>query len=378
MKSGGQICELSKTPGTRESFVRKTIWRTIQRANNSFWRNDWISSNYTEIIIKHSSISQESYTSNLCWTCTDRGRNLERIYSDCRCGRVGKVGRIRNLSLKNQRKRSIDRTKRRRIMFPFRRWYSKFVRKRLRIPRMKPVATSGRSNVTSFIVITMNLEFNSMCRRRNIPYNMLKYIDVTRSMHTDSDVMLEERVDDYWNVGSNRSLSDSWKGFTKFTLLKGKPPKEKNVVRGETDKSSNDNETRSCVAWGMVQNWKSSPESRNTIMEEWITDPSDEEYKEITKNARKKSWKYQWNQPCLARRRYTWLIPLQETVANPKASQKVPKTKLWLHSGISWIHETKSGTVSTQTSRRSYCWQGIYVDDPLQIWFTNSFGRHKQ
>ena len=166
MKSGGQICELSKTPGTRESFVRKTIWRTIQRANNSFWRNDWISSNYTEIIIKHSSISQESYTRNLCWICTDRGRNLERISSDCRCGRVGKVGRIRNLSLKNQRKRSIDQTKRRRIMFPFRRWYSKFVRKRLRIPRMKPVATSGRSNVTSFIVITMNLEFNSMCRRK--------------------------------------------------------------------------------------------------------------------------------------------------------------------------------------------------------------------
>ena len=32
--------------------------------------------------------------------------------------------------------------------------------------------------------------------------------------------MQEKRIDDYWNVDTNRSLSDSWKGFTKFTLLK--------------------------------------------------------------------------------------------------------------------------------------------------------------
>ena len=37
--------------------------------------------------------------------------------------------------------------------------------------------------------------------------------------------MHEKRNDDYWNVDSNRSLSDSWKGFTKFTLLKEKSPK---------------------------------------------------------------------------------------------------------------------------------------------------------
>ena len=32
----------------------------------------------------------------------------------------------------------------------------------------------------------------------------LKYIDVTRSTYTDLDVMQEKRVDDYWNVDSNR------------------------------------------------------------------------------------------------------------------------------------------------------------------------------
>ena len=34
-----------------------------------------------------------------------------------------------------------------------------------------------------------------------------------------------KRIDDYWNVDSNRHLSNSRKGFTKFTSLKEKPPK---------------------------------------------------------------------------------------------------------------------------------------------------------
>ena len=37
--------------------------------------------------------------------------------------------------------------------------------------------------------------------------------------------MQEKRIDDHWNVDPNRGLSDSWKGFTKFTLLKEKRPK---------------------------------------------------------------------------------------------------------------------------------------------------------
>ena len=33
-----------------------------------------------------------------------------------------------------------------------------------------------------------------------------KYIDVTRSTHTNLDRMQEKRVDDFWNVDSNRSV----------------------------------------------------------------------------------------------------------------------------------------------------------------------------
>ena len=52
----------------------------------------------------------------------------------------------------------------------------------------------------------------------------LKYIDVSRTAHTNLDVKQEKRVDDYWNVDGSRDLSDPWTAFTQFTLLEEKPP----------------------------------------------------------------------------------------------------------------------------------------------------------
>ena len=52
----------------------------------------------------------------------------------------------------------------------------------------------------------------------------LKYIDVSRTTHTNLDVKQEKRINDYWNIDGSRDLSDSWKGFTQFTLLEEKPP----------------------------------------------------------------------------------------------------------------------------------------------------------
>ena len=52
----------------------------------------------------------------------------------------------------------------------------------------------------------------------------LKYIDVTRATSTSLDVMLEKVIDDYCNVDEGRKLSDTWTGFTKFTILDEKSP----------------------------------------------------------------------------------------------------------------------------------------------------------
>ena len=40
----------------------------------------------------------------------------------------------------------------------------------------------------------------------------LKYIDVTRTTHTNLDVKQEKRIDDYWNIDGSRDLSDPWTG----------------------------------------------------------------------------------------------------------------------------------------------------------------------
>ena len=41
----------------------------------------------------------------------------------------------------------------------------------------------------------------------------LKYIDVSRTTHSNLDVKQEKRIDDYWNIDGSRDLSDSWTGY---------------------------------------------------------------------------------------------------------------------------------------------------------------------
>ena len=55
----------------------------------------------------------------------------------------------------------------------------------------------------------------------------LKYIDVTRTAHTNLDVTQEKSIDDSWNLDGSRNLSDRWTGFTQFTLLEEKLPERK-------------------------------------------------------------------------------------------------------------------------------------------------------
>ena len=52
----------------------------------------------------------------------------------------------------------------------------------------------------------------------------LKYIDVTRTTHTNLDVKQEKRIDDYWNIDGSGDLFDPWTGFTQFTPLDEKAP----------------------------------------------------------------------------------------------------------------------------------------------------------
>ena len=66
----------------------------------------------------------------------------------------------------------------------------------------------------------------------------LKHIDVSRTSHTNLDVMQESRIDDCWNIDGSRDLSDSWTGFTQFTLLEEKTSRRIYVVQANIQAGS--------------------------------------------------------------------------------------------------------------------------------------------
>ena len=98
----------------------------------------------------------------------------------------------------------------------------------------------------------------------SIPRN---YIDVTRTTHTDLDVMQEKKMDDYWNVDSCKHVSDSWRGFTKFTLLI-EASKRLHVAQEETDNDSNETTARPDHVWPEV--WtKIGEAAQNREKQQW-------------------------------------------------------------------------------------------------------------
>ena len=84
----------------------------------------------------------------------------------------------------------------------------------------------------------------------------LKYIDVTRTTHTNLDVKLEKRIDDYWNIDGSRDLSDPWTGFTHFTLLDEKAPDGNTWSGGEINEKTAYIQARSSMARVMEVNGK--------------------------------------------------------------------------------------------------------------------------
>ena len=83
----------------------------------------------------------------------------------------------------------------------------------------------------------------------------LKYTDVSRTTHTNLDVKQGKRIDDYWNIDGSRDLSDSWTGFTQFTLLEEKPP-DGYVVRGDINEKTAYIQARSSMARALKVNEK--------------------------------------------------------------------------------------------------------------------------
>ena len=66
----------------------------------------------------------------------------------------------------------------------------------------------GPCREASYTAITLNHESKLHSLREESFPIPLKYIDVTRTTHTNLDVKQEKRIDDYLDIESSRELSD--------------------------------------------------------------------------------------------------------------------------------------------------------------------------
>ena len=114
--------------------------------------------------------------------------------------------------------------------------------------------------------------------------------------------MFESRIDDYWNIDGSRDLSDSWTGFTQFTLLEEKHPKRIYVVRGRLTKRPATSRPDHLwpELWTILgrnaklkdkQKWsigKPKLDNARKLRGFYFIDPEDKKFKETILNARKK------------------------------------------------------------------------------------------
>ena len=114
----------------------------------------------------------------------------------------------------------------------------------------------GPYQETAYTAITLNPESNFTGPREESFSIPLKYIDVSRTTHTNLDVKQERRIDDYWNIDGARDLSGPWTGFTQFTLLEEKPPNGYMWSGVEINEKTADIQARSPMARTLEVNGK--------------------------------------------------------------------------------------------------------------------------
>ena len=68
--------------------------------------------------------------------------------------------------------------------------------------------------------------------------------------------MQHRRIDNYWSIDVSRDLSESWTGFTQFTLLDEKLPDGYVWSGEETDKTASDIQATSFMPRTLERNWK--------------------------------------------------------------------------------------------------------------------------
>ena len=289
-------------------------------------------------------------------------------------------------------KNRIDQTKRWWLHIPHRRWYSKMVRERPRIPsthckagttckewryqwrnsgrmgrvwtgrtnrwRWSPCRFFGRLEVTSSIVITMNLEFNSTCRRKtrslfhsntlmfrgpHIQMSMcckkrrLAIVGMSIRMSICQMILGEGSQNSlYWKRSLQKDTcgpGGDWRRFKRHPdqIMFGQKYGRKLVKPLRIEKNRNGQKKSQNLT--MLDNWEEF-----TLLIQ------------TTKNTKKFS-KMRGTRHVMQKDASS---EYHESDAKQWQREGV-QNKVWLCSGISWIHETASRIFAVQNSWRSHC-----------------------
>ena len=190
----------------------------------------------------------------------------------------------------------------------------------------------------------------------------LKYIDASWSTRTNLDVMQERRIDDYWNIDGSRDLSNSWTGFTQFTLSEEKPPdgymwSGERLTRkqltsrpdflwpGLWEKIGKNAKLKERQKWSHEESLLDNARKLRGI---YVIDPEDKELNETIRNARKKL------ETPVAPAMPSKISKDSQNCGNGDKSNKI-KIKTCVYLGSQWIYKTACGRISTELSWRPYC-----------------------
>ena len=222
------------------------------------------------------------------------------------------------------------------------------------------------TKVTSSIVITMNLEFNSMCRKKKhsrYHWNtwvwpwLLRQIWMCCKQIVLMMMGIRTWIEDYqkppkgfmWSGERPTKLPENL--WSEVWSKMGKAAQKKERQEWANEKAKLDNARRSRGIY--------------------FTDPEDGELKETIKNARE-SWKFQWMRRCFAKKRTKKHSGLQESQAKNDESNKIPKTqhaRAWKHTSPRervWNHLYRKVMKITSQARDIIWWV-------TKIWHTEKF-----
>ena len=128
---------------------------------------------------------------------------------------------------------------------------------------LKSVPIFGRSKVTSFVVITMNVEFSSTCRRKN--YSLFHWNTlILRGLLILIRTSCKKTHWQFLQCRFEQTLGE-------ICSTEREASNGVHVVREETDEDSDDYQTRLIFARRLDGNWKSRSESRETGMDKGKT-----------------------------------------------------------------------------------------------------------